>query len=306
MVDHFRGFGPEWLLRAIPRRLNKVREPAVYTSIQHAQAYLAHLSDQIPYALTFLANPAVWRMPALLDAESQTLRKPRIRIDASITQRDTLQLSWYPVPNKKHPEGACTTHELLKATDYLELRRTWGTTDAAGDVLVRLLRTEYPASPEYGPKEATDLLQEEEDQRRAFKGFLASVLAHLKVSLDVQIGDWVEFDENNRVVQVSLETRTHRLAAAQLEAATKAADKAKASFCASLEHLGIGEQELEQAIAKKLADKATLSKVLTSMLGRKVHPKSANACEAYLEKVQAAEESVAACEDILKRAAARW
>lgn len=287
-------YPPEWALE----RLSRASTSDARTSTEHAAAYLRHLGVNLPYALEALANAEYWRIPALLDPKAQSLRKPRIRLDADINTRGTLHIRWTPV-GSDGSDAAQTTREFLRFTDFTRLQTTWRENNAFGNALVRLLASEYPQGPECDEDDAPLL-----GQREAFEGFLASVLNLLRSALEVQVGDWLELDEHGRVVEMSLEHRMQRTAATQAEAAQKGVGQVKAFVLEKLQRADITEDELRQAIARKKEEGTSLQTALAHVTGRKIRTAGAMAAERALEAATIAEKHLAACEDVLRQARA--
>lgn len=272
--------------------------PGAQATFTQVRRYLKHFSVVLPRALAAWANPADWRVAALYDAPTNTIRRPKIALQAKINDRGTLYISVGLVAANRArttPED-CFVEPLR--SDYLRTRAIWPSTDAPGYTLVRLLQDEYPAaSGQLG--EGADSLREERRQREAFTAFVAALVQALRAGLDVSLVDWVEFDPAGRLVEVSLGERVIRLARQQHAGALQAQDCAAANYRSRLARAGITDSQFRDARSTATLSGGALRNALLQVTGQKVHTSQLKACELAAREHEVASDYEAACRCIL-------
>jgi hypothetical protein len=279
-------FQADEMMRGLEHRFcdDELPREVLLASLRHSQVYLRHLSWQVPQALAVFADPRNWRLNSVFDRQVKGLRKPQIRVDANINGKDTLQITWSLVQTSELTGSEVGALERMRGTDFLEPDSTWNEHGVASNTLVRLRKQDYPASPEYGAGDLAAAIREEKGQRQAFSGFLSAVLSLFRASLDVQVGDWVEFDEKGRLEVACLSYRVRRLAEAQLSKAQALYDEAAARFQRVLNSLGIDEPTMKTALELRDNTGVSLPAAIHALTGKKIAGNSAKAGDRALEE----------------------
>lgn len=273
-----------------------------YASLEQLHAYMVHLCDVLPQVLGVLGNPTNWKVTRLLNPETGTLRRPKIYLKASINEHRSLYVSWGLVPTIPHEYFTGPPESLLEASDFKQIKATWNRSGAPGYTIVRLTSKEYPASAYRRSTSNPDLIEEDRAQREAFQAFLAAMVGSLRQVLDVEIDEWVEYDESGCLQTVSVVERVRRLAREQHQASMNVLAMLTQQYEQTLQRAGVTASELEQVLA--VESNQRLADVFAATIGRKIHATELKACVLAHEPIRPVRELEAHCRQVLHEAEA--
>lgn len=276
--------------------------PVSRTTLQHLAKYMVHLSDKLPRILDILANPKHWRIERLLDPVSLTLRRPKIYLGARISEDGALAVRWSRLPSVSLDNDNDTPSDQRDVSDFNNLPSTWPFEGAPEFTLVRLTAEEHPASRCFGLDDEEALIQEQDNQRDAFLAFLVAIVNSLRAVVDVEIEDWVDFDDPWCLNVVPFDERVRRLAKGQHDIALWFSDYASQIYEGTLSRAGVTDKQLQVALADE--SQLLLREVFESVFGCRVSQLQIRACVRENDAVTAARDYEAQCNAILAEAVA--
>jgi hypothetical protein len=288
------GFRANFAYELIAALRNK-DNPAAEATLRHLIQYLYHLETGLPCVLNALADIGKWRIGALLNRSTGTMRKPKIYLSAEFSGRKTLSIRRGLVQTSNVGDKSHRPMGWLEDTVFIENVPTWCSTGAPSDTIIRLKESEYPSYPQYLHSDEDRFLAEENTQRKLFIAFLKSYVEFLSVSLDIEILDWVDFDDQNRLYITTPQERTVALAKKQYLSAKEEVAIAKVEAEVSIARIEIDFDTFEKTMAHSHPTGAKLQELFQSVIGRKIHLTQLNACARvfgrYCEWLQTLNES---------------
>lgn len=272
------------------------------TTLEHVGKYMFHLSKALPRILQTLANPLHWKAERLFDPDTATLRRPKIYLNAKISERRTLYISWGLTPTSPFDYVGGTQKDLRDSSDFKTIETTWPFGDAPGYTIVRLTEREHPSSRDFGLDDDDCLIREQDRQRDAFLAFLAAMVGALRATLDVEIEDWVAFEDPWSLQVVSVSDRVRALARAQHETALFSLEIAEQNYQSTLDWAGVTAKQLQAALDEE--SHMPLKEVLESLFGNRVPHPQIRACVREHDAVEGVRAREAQCRAILVEAEA--
>jgi hypothetical protein len=288
LPKYTRGSGPNigWIELEQAARTDPTAYPRMLGGMAAANRLRAKAQAQTMTAVVAIADPSKLDWSRLQGADSTNApRKPRIRLWASINQRDTLEVLWYPELDEAAAQRRAMTEKLIcENSDYNRVMFTGGFGAGSQNAILRFCKDEYISSlpePDHRSYESKELVKE------ALEESLMTLLTMLSTLCDVSLDTWPVYDKMGKLTLISAGERLQAGAITKLEELKRERDWAASHLAGTLERVSLNSAEEFNELAAKAA--ATGEKVT-----RLIFEKTGKRCSALLtDKIPAIIEKVA-------------